>query len=321
MEVVITYYKHAQLQRMPIRAGFINLHVKSRVIGFSKSGLNTPPPSSDGGRRKKPRVRFNLDDDQEGSATVSTVMEAQDQGNVDLGDAQSICTALQGTSVESSESKCLGYLDSCGSDTFRHSFFGMAAPRPMSKSICVSTEDILSYPPETSATLVDQLRLARSFAMAVLKFHSTPWLTEYVSIRDISFFRFDDRDLSSCIRTAHLNFDFLQTSLRDDFPIPTEDEGNSGAIEDAKLAHGVRNLTLWGLGTVMYVLLEKNFVFPDVLATMTRLSRALPELKPSQITEWQLQAVFSLESILQSIWVSNLAKASNRDVGETRVSG
>lgn len=231
----------------------MNLYVESRVLDLTKSGLNTPPTSSDDRGRKKRRVCFDLDDDKQNSTTVSNVTAAQDQGKIDLRDTQSICTALQGTSVDSFDSKCLGYLDSCGSEAFRHSFFGMASSRSIPESISVSTEQILSYPPEEFILLVDQLRLARSFAMAVLKFHSTPWLTEYVSIRDICFFRFEDSDMSSFIPTAHLDFNFIQTSTREDFPIPTVDMVNREAIEDSRLAHGIRNLTLWGLGTIMYV--------------------------------------------------------------------
>jgi hypothetical protein len=228
-------------------------------------GLNTPPHSGDDGRRKKRKVRFNLDENQEQSTVVSRAMTKQDQATVDLRIAENICTVLQGTSQDSCGSKCLGYLDSCCNETFRHSFFGMAASRPVSESLCLSAKEILSRPAETSVTLVDQLTLARSFAMAVLKFHSTPWLREYITIQDFSFFRFDDADLSSCIQTAHLAFDFVHTSLREGFPIPTEDMIANEAIEDAKLVHGVRNLTLWGLGTVMYVALKTKLICLDSL--------------------------------------------------------
>lgn len=242
--------------RTSVQAGLLNLQVESRILDFMESELNTPPNSDDDGRRKKRRVRFNFDDDQEEPAIEPTVTTAQNTRLFNLRAAQNICTALRGTSADSCGTKCLGYLDSCCNETFRHSFFGLATARPVSESICVSTEDILSRPAETSVTLVDQLVLARTFAIAVLKFHSTPWLKEYVSIRELAFFRFGDSDLSSCIRTAHLGSDFIQTSLREGFPVPTKNQDDSGAIEDAKMRHGIRNLTLWGLGTVMYVPLE-----------------------------------------------------------------
>lgn len=237
--------------RKYIEAGFLNLQVESRILDFMESGLNTPPHSGDDDRRKKRKVRFNFDDNQENATTASTAVTKQNPRTVDLRAAKSICTALRGKGADYCGSTCLGYLDSCCNETYRHSFFEMATPSPISESMCLSAEQILSHPAETSVTLVDQLRLARSFAMAVLKFHSTPWLREYVSIRELSFFRYSGSDLSNCIRTAHLGSDFVQTSPCEDFPIPNEDMGDSRAIEDAKLAHGVRNLTLWGLGTVM----------------------------------------------------------------------
>lgn len=179
---------------------------------------------------------------------------------VDLRTAENLCTVLQGSSFNSCNPKCLGYLDSCCNDTFRHCFFEMATLTPVSESLCISTRDILSRPAEMSATIVDQLTLARTFAMAVLRFHSTPWLRDYVTIQDFSFFRLDDDDLSSYIETAHLGSDFYHTSTGESLPMPTEDMIYSGAVEEARLTHGVRNLTLWGLGTVMYVSFEQEFL-------------------------------------------------------------
>lgn len=246
--------------RTSIQTGLISLHVESRILDFMESGLNTPPYFGNDGQRKKRKVRFNFDDNEEKSAIMISEKQMQDQEMVDLRIAENLCTTLQRSSVNSCDSKCLGYLDSCCNETFRHSFFGMATPIPVSQSLCVSTREILSRPAEMSVTLVDQLTLARTFAMAVLRFHSTPWLKDYVTIQDFSFFRFDDSDLSSCIETAHLGSDFYHASPSESFPIRSEDMIDNEAIEDARLTHGVRNLTLWGLGTVMYVPFEQEIM-------------------------------------------------------------
>lgn len=269
MEVAIACYGHSRLQpyvfhisltqqtltvfslRSSTQSSFINLHVQSHVLDFVDSGLNTPPPSGDDDHRKKRKVRFNFEDSAKRSVEKSPATKDQGPETFDLRLAQDICTALQATNLKSCNSMYLGYLDSCCNETFRHKFFGIMAPRKVSESICISTEEILSRPAESSVTLVDQLRLARNFAMAVLKFYSTPWLRDYITIQDFSFFYFDDSDLSSCIQTAHLGFDFLHDPLHKKCPI--EDMVASEAIEDARLAHGVRNVTLWGLGTVLYV--------------------------------------------------------------------
>ncbi|KAI3391729.1 hypothetical protein diail_6870 [Diaporthe ilicicola] len=283
MEIAIACYGHSRLQPSSVQVGLINLHVESRVLDFMESGLNTPPHSGDDGRRKKRRVHFNVDDTQEKSSVIATGGKRQDPGTVDLRVVQDICTALQGKgkgkSTECCDSKCLGYLDSCSNETFRHSFFGMSDTRHITESICVSTREILSHPAETSVTLVDQLKLARSFAMAVLKFHSTPWLREYVSLQELSFFRCGEGDLSSCIRTAHLGFDFVQTSPREDFPITMEDAGDNKATEDAKFRHGVRNLTLWGLGTVMLQIgTWSTLESPSDVVAVRRLAQKVPVL-------------------------------------------
>ncbi|KAH8753004.1 hypothetical protein F5883DRAFT_432682 [Diaporthe sp. PMI_573] len=279
MEVLVACSGHSSPQRPSFQARFISLQVQSRTLDFMEPGLNTPPHSGDDGHRKKRKVRFNFDENQEQSTVGPRAMTKQDQATVDLRIAENLCTVLQGTSQDSCGLKCLGYLDSCCNETFRHSFFGMAASRPVSESLCLSAKEILSRPAETSVTIVDQLTLARSFAMAVLKFHSTPWLREYITIQDFSFFRFDDSDLSSCIHTAHLAFDFVHTSLREGFPIPTEDMIANEAIEEAKLVHGVRNLTLWGLGTVMLQIgTWSTLDSPDDVVAVRRLAQKVSML-------------------------------------------
>ncbi|KAK2611833.1 hypothetical protein N8I77_005155 [Diaporthe amygdali] len=263
----------------PIQAGFTSLHVESRILDFMELGLNTPPHSGDDDRRKKRKVHFEVSDTQGMSKTSTAVVKRQDPSVVDLRLARGICTALQGKDGDRCNSKCLGYLDSCSNDTFRHSFFGMSITRPMPESTCVSAEQILKHPAETSVTFVDQLRLAHSFAMAVLKFYSTPWLREYVSLRELSFFSFGDSNLSSCIRTAHLGFEFIQTSSGEDLPMPMDKMAESRAIEDARLVHGVRNVTLWGLGTVMLQIGTWSMIeSPDDVVAVRRLAQRTPML-------------------------------------------
>ncbi|KAL1848888.1 hypothetical protein Daus18300_013447 [Diaporthe australafricana] len=283
MEVVIACYGHSLLRSNSVQAGFLSLHVESRIMDFIESGLNTPPHSGDDGGRKKRRVHFTVDRAQDQPPAAATKAKRQDTGTVDLRVARDICTALQGKgkgkSTDCCDSKCLGYLDSCSNETFRHSFFGISEARPVSESICISTEEILSHPAETSVTLVDQLKLARSFAMAVLKFHSTPWLREFVSLQELSFFRFGESDLSSCISTAHLGIDFVQSPTNEDLVIPMEDMSDHSATEDAKFAYGVRNLTLWGLGTVMLQIgTWSTLESPSDVMVVRRLAQRVPML-------------------------------------------
>lgn len=209
---------------------------------------------------------------------VLTMFVKQNPASADLPITQDICAVLQGTGLDSCASECLGYLDSCCHDNFRHSFFRLVAPRSVSESICVSTKEILSRPEEAFVTIIDQLTLARNFAMAVLKFNSTPWLSEFVTIHDFSFFLFGDDDLLSCLQTAHLGFNFFHAASHEKYP--TEDMAASEAIEEAKLTHGVRNLTLWGLGIVLYVPFQQQPVSRD--------SRSGPVLQPRPWNKWWL---------------------------------
>lgn len=221
------------------------------VFDSLKFGLQTPPDSDDG-RYKKRRVHFAMDDAKE-DAKVSDLPDQQ-LSPVNLQDVQDICAALNDQSPCRRPSRCLGYLESCANETFRHSFFqtpGDIGLVPATGSLSISMSEILSHPVEASVTVVDQFRLARNFAMAVLKFHSTPWLGEYFSLRDLSFFRLGEGDISSYLQTAHLGFDFIQASPGGSPSVPMKDADEQEAAEDARLFHGIRNLALWSLGAAM----------------------------------------------------------------------
>jgi hypothetical protein len=116
---------------------------------------------------------------------------------------------------------------------------------------------VISHPVENSLSIVDKLKLARSLAAAVLKFHSTPWLGQYFALTDLSLFQIGP-DLSACLQTLHFDIDFvrkhclgLDSSSMEGFELKNASTIELEAIEDAKLQYGIRNLTLWSLGTVL----------------------------------------------------------------------
>lgn len=237
-----------------MQISLVRLHVESRVVlGSSPSGLQTPPDSSDE-RRKKRRVRFAVDVER----TIEDVPAASTPEEFEVTNLQGvecICATLHDQTRCCRPSRCIGFLESCADETFRHSFFqspGDPAQAPITESLCLSMRDILVHQVETSVTVVDQFKLARNFAMAVLKFYSTPWLQEYFSIGDLSFMKIgEEGDISSCLQTAHLSLDFIQPSPGDVPCMAMEDACSNEIAEDAKLFNGVRNLTLWSLGAAM----------------------------------------------------------------------
>lgn len=124
-------------------------------------------------------------------------------------------------------------------------------------------DSILGQPIDKAFTIVHQLRLALQVASAVLKFHSTPWLNEYWSARDLYFFQgIDCRDLSASLRTLHLSIDVVNEQKPEHVEacpfsgIDVSMSGTSmpsmpGPIEEAKITYGIRNMCLYSLGVVL----------------------------------------------------------------------
>jgi len=159
------------------------------------------------------------------------------------------------------DAACLGYVDTSSQETFRHFFYRASDKQDALQSVATASglttmNEILQHPAETSLSVVEQLRLARNLASAVLKFHSTPWLRDYFSLRDLSFFR-TGQDLTGCLRTLHIGLEFVQLpsvqtpmSVDDVNPSCRGASELSMAVEHAQLEYGIGSLTLWSLGVV-----------------------------------------------------------------------
>lgn len=229
----------------PLGSG--RFQVESQMIDFMQSGLSSPPASDSdahGGVRKRRKVHF-AEDDTQNDLDSSVIPDVKPQ-LVDLRTVQNICTVFAHNTM-CRTSKSVGYLDGSANETFRHTFFETR----FQSSPSIKISEILSHSVNTFVDVVDQLKLARNFVMAVLKFHSTPWLKECYSLHDLSFFRTSGGDVSSCLQTAHLGLDFTHCSPDADNSAQMADLDYDEAVEKARLDHGVRNLTLWSLGAVL----------------------------------------------------------------------
>lgn len=273
---MLTLARHlGSLQRLPI--GNVSLHVESQIVDFMESGFGTPPAfdaNAYDSRRKRRKVRFAVEDTQdekESSVAIENTATPIDLRNADM------CVVLREAAV-CPTSKCLGFLDGLASETFRHSFFYSPETRVPSQTP-VKMSEILARPVETSVNFVEQLKLARIFVLAVLKFHSTPWLREDYSLDDLSFFRSNDGDIADCLQTAHLNLDFVQHGSHDVHAIQMEDVEAREAVETAQLTHGVRNLTLWSLGAALLQIGTWSILECwDDVANVRRLAQRVPML-------------------------------------------
>lgn len=270
-------------------------HIESQVVDFMESGFSIPPadPDTQVGVRKRRKVHFAGDDskdDQNSPVTTNSTPKL-----VDLRTVQDICTVFASNNDICRGSKCLGYLDGFANETFRHKFFESPDTR-VSSSPSIKISEILSQPVETSVNFVDQLKLARNYVMAVLKFHSTPWLREYYSLHDLSFFRTSGGDVSSCLQTAHLGLDFIQCSPGAVCSTHMDDAGDDEALEMARLTHGVRNLTLWSLGVVLLQIGTWSTIGRlDDVANVRRIALRVPMLgRYRDLTKQCLECDFAL---------------------------
>lgn len=182
--------------------------------------------------------------------------------------------------------KSIGYIDSPGSSegTFRHSFYGD------SKAIApdatpVPLTEMLQRSSAGSISAVDQLQMACSLVSAVLKFYSTPWLNEYFSLQDLFCFRSSRDPSNSFFRTMHVSLDFTKqarygeaATMSEPRPIGME---TSNSLQEAQLQYGIRNMSLWCLGTILLQIgTWSRLDAPEDVASIRRLAYQQSHLGP-----------------------------------------
>ncbi|KAK8032000.1 hypothetical protein PG990_001734 [Apiospora arundinis] len=248
------------------------LQVRSEGLGWLELDPSTPPePGDDRSKNKKRRVRFA----DEFSTTNDTPRPVKSTGlptpeyiGVEASESeylceQTHCLGLQKPSLNAlslGPPRCLGYVDDTSGDPFRHSFFQEhgKARKPSSNSLIneeamdtlFSMEAVLSETSEASQSVLQQLLLANHVVKTVLRFHSTPWLGDYITANDISFLG-KPSDFAKHLDTIHLVTNFMHAPQQQTSDRVMEELVPINSFEDAKNDHGVRNMTLWCLGTML----------------------------------------------------------------------
>ncbi|KAI8946788.1 hypothetical protein F4801DRAFT_563256 [Xylaria longipes] len=260
----------------------MRLRVNSQVIDWVD-----PSPCSDNGRQKRRKVHFSDDtttlSDSGSREHDSTLSPQSSSTNLSQLKNKDLCSALTRDllrAMDQCSSICLGFIDNCSEETFRHSLYHVPERRGYEPQHLVSMHQIMERPVESSLSIVDQLKLARSLVTAVLKFHSTPWLGQYFALNNLSVFQ-STPDLSICFQTLHFGANFVGTSSIDGLESMSPPTLVSEAIEDAKLQYGIRNLTLWSLGTILLQVGRWAAVdSPDDVLRIRKLSLQAPALGP-----------------------------------------
>ncbi|KAK7909079.1 hypothetical protein PG985_014957 [Apiospora marii] len=295
-------------------SGWFKLKIRSQVLDW----INARPPSPpdpDNVQRKRRRVHFADTHRPPSPPEPSPTAEVIPQNLAETG----ICTALVRGRLAShgnqDDSRFLGFIDTPPQhEAFRHSIHLSHSEQDLYTENPKSLEQALDLSMERALTFIGQLKLARNVVTAVLKFHSTQWLKSYFGLRDFSYFMLQD-SLDSSLDTLHVDYDFrdpsrsaLDPSLAGDdndveMQCAPEPQDLSGVFEDARLKYGIRNVTLWSLGTVLLQIgTWSSATSPDKVLEVRKLSSQASALGPKyqQLTKKCLDCDFGYGDNLAS---------------------
>ena len=147
---------------------------------------------------------------------------------------------------------CYGHIEhlGCLSQGYRHwLYLDRYMAQTCSKKATV-VEDVLGQPIHNRLTIVGQLRLALHLASAVLKFSSTPWLSDLWTMRDVSFFH-RGGSWDSSLETLHFSTELAHQQPQQGALMDLEVPRSIGPIEDAQYEYGIRNVMLYSLGVAL----------------------------------------------------------------------
>ncbi|KAK7954743.1 Lon protease like peroxisomal [Apiospora saccharicola] len=249
------------------------LQVHSQNLKWPDAGWNTPPSSEDDVRPKRRRIQKKSAGQPTPQHLNGLSPEPEDIST------NCLCLGLQKMSLNPSLTRsyhCLGSLDDTSENGFRHSFYqGQEIHHPVhtmydqTVNMSYTMTDMIAEALDGCQSVLRQLVLARDLVSTVLRFYSTPWLAEYITAKDILFIgKLNTNDLAQHLDTLH-----LETTFHHDSGSAMGDPASSKAYEDAKIQYGVRNITLWCLGTMLLQIASWRQVdATDDVSTIRRLS-------------------------------------------------
>ncbi|OHX00979.1 hypothetical protein CSPAE12_00334 [Colletotrichum incanum] len=176
-----------------------------------------------------------------------------------------------------------------------------------------------------SFSTIDRLKLARSLVSAVLKFHSTPWLSDFWRLRDLAFFRGgQDEEVSEALRSLHVGVEVAQKQfdLMDDVQDSSGMQNLSRVTEDEQLYCGIGNLTLHSLGVALLQIDRWARVEPDDVLAVRKMALRSSSLGPryQEITQKCLRCDFGYGSDLTKPRLQEAVYENVVEVLETMIS-
>lgn len=262
-------------------------HKRLKVVRFAETTVQTRIQSKDGPSYV--------------SSGQSTTYES-----CDLGLSKDICKEL----TRQLNAKCLGHLDVHSDEAFRHSFYPAkdsfckgALQSPSASQKAIAMDEVLDDSSRDFFSTLDRLRLARSLVTAVLKFHSTPWLSEFWRLRDLAFFKaHQSEEVSEALRTLHLGVEVTQHQLysMEDVQASSDSLAPSQISEDERLYCGIDNSTLHSLGVALLQIDRWTRVEPEDVLKVRKMALRASSLGPryNEITQKCLRCDFGYGSDL-----------------------
>ena len=123
----------------------------------------------------------------------------------DLGSVSDLCLCILETSRSGVDSNaCVGYLKGAGTDKYTV-YTRRAAPSTFGGGTMSLSKMIASHRRQQNLPKPDKWRLAGALSLAVLLYHSTPWLQSELKSDDIIFFGSDGQGRQESLKAPHLH--------------------------------------------------------------------------------------------------------------------
>lgn len=123
----------------------------------------------------------------------------------DLGSVSDLCLCILETSRSGVDSNaCVGYLDGAGTDRYTV-YTRQAAPSTFGGETMSLSKMIISHRRQLNLPKSDKWRLAGALSLAVLLYHSTPWLQSELKSDDIIFFGSDTQGRQESLKAPQLH--------------------------------------------------------------------------------------------------------------------
>ncbi|XXH02855.1 hypothetical protein Hte_009243 [Hypoxylon texense] len=255
-----------------------SLEVRSSVLDYSAY----PAALSESRVTKRQRVQWadhgvhreldNSFDRQRATSSLKTNMKeyvVNLQPTSDIGRLRKVGCKTIADAFQSGD--CLGYLDvQVQNCTYRNSFYRWPGqvcsqdliPLADAPSIPQSLNELFNYPIHEYYDIRDQLELAKSMVSVVLKFHSTPWLDHWWTLKDIGYLNASNK-MIDVLNTLYLGA-VLGCSPRLDLPEACQKEQNPRP--------GIKNAALYNLGVALLQIDRWKDLDPNAAADIDKLS-------------------------------------------------